>query len=97
MKTAGVLVTVGIALVPAAALSHGGGLDANGCHANRETGDYHCHRGGAAGGSSGSSASSIYVAPVSPAKPRLAKSIPVATDIRGAVQLVVAHWGMWRR
>lgn len=23
---------------------HGGGLDANGCHHNRKTGDYHCHR-----------------------------------------------------
>ena len=27
------------------ALAHGGGLDANGCHTNRKTGDYHCHRG----------------------------------------------------
>ena len=25
--------------------SHGGGLDASGCHTNRKTGDYHCHRG----------------------------------------------------
>jgi hypothetical protein len=24
--------------------AHGGGLDANGCHTNRKTGDYHCHR-----------------------------------------------------
>ncbi len=24
--------------------AHGGGLDANGCHHNRKTGDYHCHR-----------------------------------------------------
>jgi hypothetical protein len=23
---------------------HGGGLDANGCHTNRKTGEYHCHR-----------------------------------------------------
>lgn len=22
---------------------HGGGLDRNGCHHNRKTGDYHCH------------------------------------------------------
>jgi hypothetical protein len=29
------------------ALAHGGGLDANGCHTNRKTGDYHCHRGSA--------------------------------------------------
>lgn len=28
--------------------AHGGGLDSNGCHTNRKTGDYHCHRGPAA-------------------------------------------------
>lgn len=27
------------------AFGHGGGLDASGCHTNRKTGDYHCHRG----------------------------------------------------
>jgi hypothetical protein len=27
-----------------AALAHGGGLDANGCHVRRATGEYHCHR-----------------------------------------------------
>ena len=26
------------------ALAHGGGLNAKGCHTNRKTGDYHCHR-----------------------------------------------------
>jgi hypothetical protein len=26
-------------------LAHGGGLNAQGCHNNRKTGDYHCHRG----------------------------------------------------
>lgn len=26
------------------AFGHPGGLDANGCHHNRRTGDYHCHR-----------------------------------------------------
>lgn len=29
------------------ALAHPGGLDAKGCHNNRKTGDYHCHRGAA--------------------------------------------------
>lgn len=33
----------GIPAVPAAA--HGGGLNSEGCHNNRKTGDYHCHRG----------------------------------------------------
>ena len=29
---------------PSAALAHGGGLDACGCHMNHKTGEYHCHR-----------------------------------------------------
>lgn len=28
------------------AAAHGGGLNAEGCHNDRKTGDYHCHRGG---------------------------------------------------
>ena len=27
----------------AVALAHGGGLDKNGCHTNKKTGEYHCH------------------------------------------------------
>jgi hypothetical protein len=30
-------------LLPAALSSHGGGLDSNGCHTDRGTGEYHCH------------------------------------------------------
>nr|WP_225584041.1 excalibur calcium-binding domain-containing protein [Pseudoxanthomonas sp. PXM02] len=26
--------------------AHSGGLDKHGCHTNRKTGEYHCHRGG---------------------------------------------------
>ncbi len=26
------------------AFAHGGGLNKDGCHTNRKTGDYHCHR-----------------------------------------------------
>ena len=26
------------------ALAHGGGLNADGCHTNHKTGEYHCHR-----------------------------------------------------
>lgn len=33
---------------PLVAFPHSGGLDANGCHTNRKTGDYHCHRAPAA-------------------------------------------------
>lgn len=28
------------------AFAHPGGLNAEGCHNNRKSGDYHCHRGG---------------------------------------------------
>ena len=31
--------------------AHGGGLNAEGCHNNRKTGHYHCHRGSSAGAS----------------------------------------------
>jgi hypothetical protein len=33
-------------LAPPAADGHPGGLDASGCHNNRKTDEYHCHRGG---------------------------------------------------
>jgi hypothetical protein len=31
-------------LTASQAFAHGGGLNAQGCHNNRKTGDYHCHR-----------------------------------------------------
>lgn len=34
--------------VPAPGAAHPGGLDANGCHTNHKTGEYHCHRAGSA-------------------------------------------------
>ena len=33
-----------IALAPASTVAHSGGTNAEGCHNNRKTGDYHCHR-----------------------------------------------------
>lgn len=33
-----------LSLLPAQVFAHGGGLDASGCHTNRKTGAYHCHR-----------------------------------------------------
>ena len=39
------LLAIGFAPLPATA--HPGGLNAQGCHNNRKTGDYHCHRGSA--------------------------------------------------
>jgi hypothetical protein len=35
----------GIGPMPTMVLAHPGGLNAEGCHNNRETGGYHCHRG----------------------------------------------------
>ena len=32
-----------LALSPAVAVAHPGGVDASGCHTNRKTGAYHCH------------------------------------------------------
>ena len=31
-------------ILTSSAFSHGGGLNSEGCHNNRKTGDYHCHR-----------------------------------------------------
>lgn len=36
------------AIAPLPVIAHPGGLNAEGCHNNRRTGDYHCHRGGGA-------------------------------------------------
>lgn len=37
-----------IAMIGSAAYAHPGGLNAEGCHNNRKTGQYHCHGGGRA-------------------------------------------------
>ncbi len=39
------LAFVSVGLLAGPAFAHPGGLDAQGCHHNRKTGDYHCHRG----------------------------------------------------
>lgn len=38
-----IVIALAVCLTPIAGLAHGGGLDKNGCHTNRKTGDYHCH------------------------------------------------------
>lgn len=38
------LLLASLLAVPSVALAHSGGLNAEGCHNNRKTGDYHCHR-----------------------------------------------------
>jgi len=43
----GVLIALALSFLaaPMTSSAHSGGLDKNGCHTNRKTGDYHCHRG----------------------------------------------------
>ena len=45
MKLIGVML-LALPVLAGDALAHGGGLNKDGCHNNRKTGDYHCHRGG---------------------------------------------------
>lgn len=46
-----IALSAGLLLLAASAVAHahGGGLNAEGCHTNRKTGEYHCHRGAPAG------------------------------------------------
>lgn len=44
MTRAGLLIASMVAVPASMALAHPGGLNAEGCHNNRKTGDYHCHR-----------------------------------------------------
>jgi hypothetical protein len=45
MKPLARLLAAALGLAAAStAHAHGGGLNAEGCHNNRKTGDYHCHR-----------------------------------------------------
>jgi hypothetical protein len=46
----GMIIVLGSLAAPA--LSHGGGLAADGCHMDRSTGERHCHRGPKAGATS---------------------------------------------
>jgi len=56
LLTAAALMLVPVTL-PAIGMAHPGGLNAEGCHNNRKTGGYHCHRGG---GSSSASSRRVY-------------------------------------
>ena len=44
-----------------ASAAHPGGLNAEGCHNNRRTGDYHCHRGPRATTQAGRGRSGVFV------------------------------------
>lgn len=38
------LAVISALTLPNVSIAHSGGLNADGCHNNRKTGDYHCHR-----------------------------------------------------
>jgi endonuclease YncB( thermonuclease family) len=65
------------AMAPSSALGHGGGLNAEGCHNNRKTGDYHCHRGSSSRSKPARKPTRPVVAP--PAKATLV-SVPAPTE-----------------
>lgn len=67
-----------VALLPPAALAHGGGVDANGCHTNKKTGDYHCHGGGSAPPSQPRNGGPAYIAPTAAPAPRRSAPKPSA-------------------
>lgn len=48
MRSVKFVMAAAAASLPVLAAAHGGGLNAEGCHNNRKTGDYHCHRAPAA-------------------------------------------------
>jgi micrococcal nuclease len=83
------IASAALALAPTAALAHGGGVDANGCHTNKKTGDYHCHRGGSPSPSPSPSPSrSVYSAPAPAPAPRRSQPKPVAAAAAGPATLV---------
>lgn len=45
MRAFALLLTCAGLLMASNSHAHGGGLNSEGCHNNRKTGDYHCHRG----------------------------------------------------
>lgn len=44
-KAIGIGLAAVILGLPTGTLAHSGGTNAQGCHTNRSTGDYHCHNG----------------------------------------------------
>lgn len=50
------IAAAGLIATPVAVAAHPGGLNSEGCHNNRKTGGYHCHRGNGGSRGGGSSA-----------------------------------------
>jgi len=43
MKKIIIVAVIGFMLAFSSSYAHSGGTDANGCHTNHKTGEYHCH------------------------------------------------------
>jgi murein L,D-transpeptidase YcbB/YkuD len=79
--------------------AHGGGLDRNGCHTNRKTGDYHCH--GAPASARSAAAAPRNSSPIIPAAQRVSPSrvtvdspaTTPATDLVRAAQVLLRALG----
>jgi hypothetical protein len=78
-----IILGVVLALAPGALWAHGGGLNAEGCHTNRKTGDYHCHRAPSA--PTRYTPSPTYLAPAPRTTPS-ARAAPTQPVERAAVQ-----------
>jgi len=59
----GFLATLALLVAPSLTSAHPGGLNAEGCHNNRKTGEYHCHRGAASSSRSSSGPLQSFAAP----------------------------------
>lgn len=67
-----------LGLAPAALLAHPGGLNSQGCHTNRSTGEYHCHRGANAGTVQPPPPGASSGVKVAPQQPQTLMATPVA-------------------
>ncbi|HEX2833148.1 MAG TPA: YHYH domain-containing protein [Thermoanaerobaculia bacterium] len=89
-----ILLAVLVLVAAPAAFAHGGGLDRNGCHTNRKTGEYHCH--GAASAPAPPAPSRSTQANASPIRPASAQTLLPADrnrDLVRAAQVLLAALG----
>lgn len=73
-----------IVSLPHLALAHGGGLNKEGCHNNRKTGDYHCHRGGSSPRSAAAGGYLVQPLMASPGRPSNSRAFANCSEARAA-------------
>lgn len=73
------------------AFAHGGGLDRNGCHTNRKTGDYHCH--GAPSAPAPSRSTEARTSPIRPASAQTLLPADRNRDLVRAAQVLLMALG----